>query len=115
MDYSKAAFEDTQTTKGCEPAGGPKLLDVKAKKEKPSSTMFKSAVKAAGLEIDGANIEFLPIWRGSAERYEDHQQLTKYQKETHQFIDCTHFCTHGNVNRFWNSALVATMSSMQEK
>eukprot|EP00746_Dinoflagellata_sp_MGD_P152080 gnl/MRDRNA2_/MRDRNA2_83425_c0_seq1.p1 gnl/MRDRNA2_/MRDRNA2_83425_c0~~gnl/MRDRNA2_/MRDRNA2_83425_c0_seq1.p1 ORF type:complete len:387 (-),score=111.30 gnl/MRDRNA2_/MRDRNA2_83425_c0_seq1:84-1244(-) len=117
--YTKELFEKTQTTKGCSPAGGPKQMEHQMQKKDSfplkNNNMFKDAVKEAGLAIDGVNIEFLPVWRGTAERYEDHQPLTKYQIETGQTIDCTHYCTHGNVNRFWNSALLATISNMKER
>jgi len=117
--FNKKDFEATQTSKGCSPAGGPKMMQhqMNNKNQFPlrNTKLFQNAVKEAGLKIDGVNIDVLPIWRGTAERYEDHQPITKYQISTGQSIDCTHFCTHGNVNRFWNSALVATISGMQEK
>jgi hypothetical protein len=117
--YSKELYDKTQTTKGCSSAGGPKQMEHQMSKKDSfplqNNMMFKDAVKKVGLKVDGKQIEFLPVWRGTAERYEDHQPLTKFQLETHQTIDCTHYCTHGNVNRFWNSALVAVISSMKEK
>lgn len=117
--YSKDKYEMSQITKGCSPAGGPKQMEHQMKKTTQfplkNTNMFKDSLKATGLKVDGVNIEFLPIWRGSAERYEDHQPLTKYQIDNGQKIDCTHYCTHGNVNRFWNSALGATISAMKEK
>jgi hypothetical protein len=117
--YTKELFEKTQVTKGCSPAGGPKQMEHQMSKKDSfplaNTNMFKAAVKEAGLTVDGVNIEFLPVWRGTAERYEDHQPLTKYQTQTGQHIDCTHYCTHGNVNRFWNSALAAVISGMKEK
>merc|ERR1719272_1474437 len=90
---------------------------MKKKGEFPLSNtdMFRHAVRAAKLKVDGTQIDFLPVWRGSAERYEDHQPLSKYQKEHKATIDCTHFCVHGNVHRFWNSAIVTVISSMKEK
>jgi len=116
--YSKAAFKETQTTEGCSPTGE-KLIEHQMTKvgEFPlrNTNMFKTALKSAGLKIDGVNIEFLPIYRGSAERYEDHQPLTKYQKSIGSTIDCTHFCVHGNVQRFWNSALLSVISGMKDK
>lgn len=118
-EYSKELYDKTQITKGCSPAGGPKQMEHQMKKADSfplkNTNMFKESVKAAGLKVDGKDIEFLPIWRGTAERYEDHQPLTKYQIDQGQKIDCTHYCTHGNVNRFWNSALVAVISSMKDK
>jgi hypothetical protein len=116
--YTKQAFKDTQVTNGCSKMGLKQIeRQMQNKNEFPSSNtrMFKNALKEAGLQIDGVNVEFLPVWRGSAERYEDHQLLSKYQKANHATIDCTHYCVHGNVHRFWNAALVSTISSMKEK
>jgi len=116
FQFNKKDFESTQTSKGCSAPGGPKQIEggMKNKDKFPlkNNMMFKDAVKEAGLKIDGTNIEFLPIWRGTAERSEDHQPLTAYQIKTGATIDCTHYCTHGNVNRFWNSALSAVISGM---
>lgn len=118
-EYSQKLYDATQTTHACAPAGGPKLMEAQQKRPEQfplkNNNLFKEAVKDAGLEIDGVNIEFLPVWRGTAERFEDHQPLTKYQIDQGQKIDCTHFCVHGNVNRFWNSALVAVIGSMKDK
>jgi len=119
FEFNKKDFASTQTSKGCAAASGPKQIEgnMKNKDKFPlkNTMMFRDAVNAAGMKIDGANIEFLPIWRGTAERAEDHQPLTAYQIKTGATIDCTHWCTHGNVNRFWNSALTAVISGMKEK
>jgi len=117
--YSKDSFKETQTTLGCSPAGGPKQIEAQMsrKAEFPlrNSDMFRHAVRQAHLQIDGDHIEFLPIYRGSAERYEDHQPLSKYQKATFATVDCTHYCVHGNVHRFWNSAILSVIAGMKAK
>lgn len=63
--------------------------------------MFKQACQDAGLEVDDADITILPIWRASADRWDEHPNG-----------DCTHYCMYGSVNRYWNSALLATASGM---
>jgi len=66
-----------------------------------NDNMFKKAVEEAGLEVDHHDIEILPVWRASAERFDEHPNG-----------DCTHFCQYGAVNRYWNSALLSTASGM---
>lgn len=69
-----------------------------------STNMFKKAVEDAGLEIDGKDIAFMPVWRVTSERFDEHP-----------WGDCTHYCYFGAVNRYWNSALLVTASGMLQQ
>lgn len=66
-----------------------------------NNDMFLTAVEKAGLHVDGHDIEIMPIWRASADRWDEHPLL-----------DCTHFCSFGGVTRYWNSALLVTAAGM---
>merc|ERR1719160_593445 len=66
-----------------------------------NNDMFAKAVEGAGLEIDHKDIEVMPIWRASADRFDEHP-----------IADCTHYCSFGAVPRYWNAALLVTASGM---
>lgn len=68
-----------------------------------NNNMFKKAVEDAGLSVDGKDIEILPVWRATAERFDEHP-----------INDCTHYCIYGSAYQYWNSALLATASNMLE-
>lgn len=70
--------------------------------------MFNDALARAGLMTDETDVALLPIWRATAARSEEHPTLNMRK-------DCTTYCTHSSVTRFWNSALLALIDGMAEK
>lgn len=102
-------------------------LNPKTKKEGltyQSDNYFFTAIKKQGLKADNKNLAYVPIWQATAQRDDDHPALywqypndrfkeNKFQGKMAS-LDCSHFCTHGPVSRFWNSALLVTIGSMQQ-
>lgn len=113
LDGTYSNFHEVLPT--CHAIAGPKALDNLMKRtdvfRHRNDKMFEDAVEKAGLKIDGEKIAVLPVWRASAERFDEHVSATSEKAEA----DCTHYCTHGAVNRLWNSGLLALCQDMKQK
>lgn len=113
VDGTFSAFHEVHE---CPAIGGPKALDNLMQNKEVfryrNDRMFEQAAAKANLKIDGNKIAVLPIWRASAERYDEHI-LPEYGFV--EAADCTHYCTHGAVNRLWNSGLLALSQDMTVK
>jgi hypothetical protein len=105
-----------ESSTSCSPIalGKANRLDLMAKRtdgfKHRNDMMFEEAVQKANLKIDGTKIAVLPIWRPTAERNDEHIGQT-YE---HATADCTHYCTHGPVNRLWNSGILTLYQDMRK-
>jgi len=90
-----------------------------------SDSAFFAAAQAAGLAVDGMRVAFLPIFRASVARHEEHPISHFYNssqvwRERRALggtsrVDCTHYCLSSSVFRFWTSSLVSTIHSMVKR
>lgn len=107
--YTPAAFRSTNT--GCK-AVSEKHIELMAKNPSglrgKTNLMVKQAMKEAGMEVDGVNVEFVPVWKAAVKQQDDHGTLGEKS-------DCTHFCQNGSVNRFMSSALLSVAAGMMQR
>jgi hypothetical protein len=102
------------TTNQCKQIGA-KSMELLAKKPSglhaKTNSMFMQAIKDAGMAVDGTQVEFMPVWKAAVQRVDDHPITWDNPLRA----DCTHFCAHGSVNRFMNSATLAVASGMLQR
>jgi len=90
-----------------------------------SDSAFFAAAQAAGLAVDGRRVAFLPIFRASVARHDEHP-ISHFYNSSQVWrerrilggtsrVDCTHYCLSSSVYRFWTSSLVSAIHSMVER